>query len=412
MRVLFLSHRFPYPPTFGSKVRSFNAIRHLAREHEVTVHSMVRSAGEAAEVGGIAAFCKAHTAHRVHNLAQVAKIGAGLATPVSASEAFFHCTAMQRDINRALAQRSFDFIFVHCSAVGRYVENVTGLPKLMDFCDVDSRKWYDYVPHKPWPLNLGYRWEAWRVAAAERRVAGRFDRVTVATPGEARTLAEVGVHERVDWFPNGVDFDFFQPSTAPHDPELISFVGRMDYFPNEQGMVDFCADVWPRLKRERPALRLQIVGAEPTLRVQALARLEGVTVTGSVPDVRPFVQRSALTVVPLTIARGTQNKILESMAMGVPVVSSVVAAGGVDAIAGEHLLAAANADETFEMTLRILNDPAERTRLAQAGLARARSHHSWSSAMQRMDGIIGACLKAANGAPLPRVATASSVGAE
>ncbi len=407
MRVLFLSHRFPYPPTFGSKVRSFNAIRHLAREHEVTVHSMVRSADEAAQAGGIAAFCKAHHAHRVHNLVQVGKIGATLATPMAASEAFFHCTSMQRDIDRAIAQRSFDFIFVHCSAVGRYVEHVTGLPKLMDFCDVDSRKWHDYVPHKPWPLSLGYRWEAWRVAAAERRVAGRFDRVTVATPGEARTLAEVGVHERVDWFPNGVDFDYFQPSMQAHDPDLISFVGRMDYFPNEQGMVDFCAQVWPRLKRERPALRLQIVGAVPSARVQALGRLDGVTVTGSVPDVRPYVQRSALTVVPLKIARGTHNKIHESMAMGVPVVSSVVAAGGVDAVAGQHLLAAGSADETLEMTLRILRDPAERARLAEAGLQRVRSHHSWSSAMQRLDSIIASCVSEAVGAAGP---AASPVG--
>ena len=398
MRVLFLSHRFPYPPTFGSKVRSFNAIRHLARDHEVSVHSTVRSADEAAQSAGIAAFCTEYRAHRVHNLAQVGKIAATLPTQISASEAFFHSTSMQRAIDRALARRSFDFVFAHCSAVGRYVEKVVGLPKLMDFCDVDSRKWHDYVAYKPWPLNLGYRWEAWRMAATERRVSQHFDRVTVATPGEARTLEQVGVRERVDWFPNGVDFDYFRPSTEAHDPDLITFVGRMDYFPNEQGVADFCAQVWPRLRRERPSLRLQIVGAEPTTRVQALGRLAGVTVSGSVPDVRPYVQRSALTVVPLTIARGTQNKILESMAMGVPVVSSAVAAGGVDAVAGEHLLAAGSPDQTLEMILRVLGSPAERARLAEAGLARAQSHHSWTSAMQRMDTIIGQCLKGSDGA--------------
>ena len=374
MRVLFISHRFPYPPTFGSKVRSFNAIRHLARDHEVTVHSMVRSSEEAAEIGGIAAYCHAYHAQRVHNAAQIGKIAATLATPMSASEAFFHCGAMQREIDRALASRSFDFIFAHCSAVGRYVEKVDGLPKLMDFCDVDSKKWHDYVAYKPWPLSLGYRWEAWRMAATERRMSRCFDRITVATPGEARTLAEVGVRERVDWFPNGVDFEYFQPSMQAHDPELITCVGRMDYFPNEQGMVDFCSQVWPRLKRERPALRLQIVGAEPTIRVQGLGRLEGVSVTGSVPDVRPYVQRSAVTVVPLTIARGTQNKILESMAMGVPVVSSTTAAGGVDAEPGEHLLAACGPDETFEMVQRVLDNPSERARLSEAGI---RNHIYW-----------------------------------
>ena len=198
MRILFLSHRFPYPPTFGSKVRAFNVIRHLAHDHEVTVLSLARSADEQNEAAGIAPHCHAHRAFRVRNAAQVAKIAATLPTMVSASEAFFHSAALQREVDRALRARSFDFIFAHCSAVGRYVEHVDGLPKLMDFCDVDSRKWSDYVAHKPWPLALGYRWEAWRMAGAERRIAARFDHVTVATKGEVDTLAQIGVHDRVD----------------------------------------------------------------------------------------------------------------------------------------------------------------------------------------------------------------------
>lgn len=388
MRILSLAHRFPYPPTFGSKVRAFNVIRHLAREHEVTVLSLARSADEEREAAGIAPFCHEHRAFRVHNVVQAAKIAATLPTVVSASEAFFHSAALQREINRQLARHSFDFIFANCSAVGRYVEHVNGLPKLMDFCDVDSRKWSDYVAFKPWPLSMGYRWEAWRMASAERRMAGRFDRVTVATKGEVDALAEIGVHERVDWFPNGVDSEFFQASIEPFDADLISFVGRMDYFPNEQCMVEFCASTWPLLRRVRPSLRLQIVGAAPTERVLGLGRIEGVTVTGSVPDVRPYVQRSALTIAPLKIARGTQNKILESMAMQVPVVSSRIAAAGVDAIPGEHLYVADSPPEVCDSILRCVGDPTERARIGHAGRARILSHHSWPSSMERLDHIV------------------------
>ena len=398
MRILLLAHRFPYPPTFGSKVRTFNVIRHLAKSHELTVLSLARSRGELEEAAGIAPFCHEHRAFPVRNLVQAAKIAATLPTSVTASEAFFHSRAMQREIDAQLANKSFDFVFANCSAVGRYVERQRGIPMLMDFCDVDSRKWADYVAHKPWPLSLGYRWEAWRMAAAERRLSRRFDQITVATPGEAQTLAQIGVSERVDWFVNGVDVDYFRPSTSPHDPDLITFVGRMDYFPNEQCMVDFCAGVWPRLRQARPALQLQIVGAAPTARVRALARVPGVTVTGSVPDVRPYVQRSALTVAPLTIARGTQNKILEAMAMEVPVVASSVAAAGVDAVAGEHLLAADTPQEVCAAVLRLLDDPAERARLAQAGRARVLSHHAWPSAMKRLDGIIERCIRQPRGA--------------
>ena len=162
----------------------------------------------------------------------------------------------------------------------------------------------------------------------------------------------------------------------------------MDYFPNEQCMVEFCAETWPRLRRARPSLRLQIVGAAPTPRVLALAGVDGVTVTGPVPDVRPYVRRSALTITPLRIARGTQNKILESMAMEVPVVSSGIAAAGVDAVPGEHLLVADSAEALCDAVLRICGDGAERDRLARAGRARVLSHHAWPNAMQRLDGII------------------------
>ena len=400
MRVLFLCHRFPYPPTFGSKVRAFNVIKHLARDHEVTVLSLARSAAEAEEASGIAAFCHAHRAYRVHSLVQVAKLAVTLPSSVTASEAFFHSSALQRDIDQSLAHKSFDFVFAHCSAVGRYVEAVSDIPKLMDFCDVDSRKWLDYVAHKPWPLKLGYRWEARRMAAAERRMAQRFEQVTVATPGEVETLAQTGVHERVDWFPNGVDFDYFQPTEAAYDPNVISFVGRMDYFPNEQAMVDFCAEVWPKLRRARPDLQLKIVGAAPTAQVLNLAHLDGVTVTGSVPDVRPFVRSSALTIAPLKIARGTQNKILEAMAMRVPVVCSTIAANGVDAIAGEHLLSADEPDQICDTILRVLGDARERERLAQAGRERALAHHAWPNAMARLDAIVERCRGSAARRPI------------
>jgi glycosyltransferase involved in cell wall biosynthesis len=191
-----------------------------------------------------------------------------------------------------------------------------------------------------------------------------------------------------DWFPNGVDTAFFAPSADDYERDLVSFVGRMDYFPNQQGVQRFCANVLPELRRRRPGTRFEIVGADPPESIRDLGRLPGVTVTGSVPDVRPYVTRAALTVAPLEIARGTQNKILESMAMGVPVVCSRQAVGGVDAVPGEHLLAHDDDAQCAAAVLRVLDDPAERARLAQAGRERVLSHHSWSSSMRRVDSLI------------------------
>jgi glycosyltransferase involved in cell wall biosynthesis len=162
----------------------------------------------------------------------------------------------------------------------------------------------------------------------------------------------------------------------------------MDYYPNQECMFDFCATVLPLIRQRRPGVRLLIVGADPSPAVKKLGELPGVTVTGAVPDVRPYVRRSAVMVAPLNIARGTQNKILESMAMGVPVVTSRAAAGGVDAVPGEHFLVAGGHGEQVAAILRLLEDRGERERLSVAGRTRMLSHHAWASSMRRLDVII------------------------
>ncbi len=171
----------------------------------------------------------------------------------------------------------------------------------------------------------------------------------------------------------------------------------MDYYPNQQAVREFCEQVLPRIQNRRDSAKMLIVGANPDPSVTRLAQRPGVEVTGSVADVRPYVQKSALTVAPLRIARGTQNKILESMAMRVPVVSSEEAAGGVDAVPGKHLLTASSPADYEERILRLLEDRSERGRLADAGRERVLSHHNWQKSMWRLDGIIADCLAHSNG---------------
>ena len=153
-------------------------------------------------------------------------------------------------------------------------------------------------------------------------------------------------------------------------------------------MVAFCRDVLPRIRREQPAVRLTIVGANPTRSVRKLGDLDCVTVTGTVDDVRPYVRRAAVAVAPLQIARGTQNKILEAMALGTPVVASGLAAAGVDAVAGEHLLAGNAPEEIAAQVLKLLKSSSERERCAKAGRQRVAERHDWGAAMARLDGIL------------------------
>lgn len=316
-----------------------------------------------------------------------------LLTSRPSSEGYFYSSSLHRQIRQTLAEIHYDLIFVHCSSVAQYVENVSGIPKILDFTDMDSQKWLIYSRVRHFPLSWEYWIEGTKLQRKEALLARKFDVCTCATQAELATLVGYGTGAQADWFPNGVDTEYFHVSERPYDPNTISFVGRMDYYPNQEGMTTFCRTTLPLLKARRPQIKLLIVGANPPVAIRRLAEIPGVTVTGYVPDVRPYVQGSALTVAPLQIARGTQNKVLESMAMGVPAVVSEQVATGVDAVPGKHLLTAIDPADFCEAILNLIKDTSKRERLSRAARERVLSHHTWQGAMNRLDGIIASCLK-------------------
>ena len=392
MKILYVCHRFPFPPKRGGKIRPFNMIRHLHASHDVTVASLARSRAEAEEGRGIVPYCSRYEMARVSDPLQAARMVARLPTPVPSSFGYFHSPALARRIRRLLRSTAFDVVFVHCSSVARYVSHATNVAKILDFGDMDSQKWLDYARLRPFPLNLGYRLEGMKLVAEEKRLARAFDVCTTTTRAEWNRLESYATGAATDWFPNGVDSDYFAPAGERYDADTISFIGRMDYYPNQECMIGFCRDVFPLIRERRAGAKLVIVGADPSAEIRKLAEMPGVTVTGSVQDVRPYLRSSAVMVAPLRIARGTQNKILEAMAAGVPVVTSAAAAGGVDAVAGTHLQVADTPADIAAATLQMMSDPATRQRFALAGRARMLSHHAWDKSMQRLDRIIERCV--------------------
>jgi len=385
-RILYVTHRMPYPPHGGARVRAYQCIRHLAVHNSVTVAAPVRSRDEAAAARALA---EAHGVTvltrpigRARALSQAAW---GAATWRPASMGYFDAPGLGAAIRRAHEDEPFDLAIVHSSAVAPYVAALDGVAKVLDFVDMDSCKWRDYARHTRFPTNLVHRREAVTLARAEGRFARRFDLCLTATAHEAASLRDIAGDVPNAVVRNGVDLAYYGPGDEAYDPDTLCFVGRMDYFPNEQAVVAFCRDVLPRIRGVRPAARLRIVGADPTPTVRALADRPGVTVTGGVPDVRPYVRGAAATVVPLKVARGTQNKILESMAMGVPVIASTVAARGVAATPGEHLLTASTPSATAAHALRLMDGSAERDRLARAGRRAAVDHFAWAATLEALD---------------------------
>ncbi|MDX2165634.1 MAG: TIGR03087 family PEP-CTERM/XrtA system glycosyltransferase [Deltaproteobacteria bacterium] len=401
MKILYVCHRLPYPPVRGGKIRPFNTIRHLARTHQVTVATLAHSADEAAQGAALADHCHAVIVERTHAVSRLLRAAACVPTAVPSTMGYFHSPRLARRLDAAIARVGYDLVLVHSSSMMRYVLPAAG-PTIADFGDVDSQKWLAYGRHKPWPSAWLYRLEGHKLQRAEARLAAACDVGTCTTRAELETLRSLAVDTPLDWFPNGVDTEYFRARGAAYDPDTICFVGRMDYYPNQQAALELCREILPLLRAARPALQLLIVGAEPPRAIRRLAALPGVRVTGTVADVRPLLERAALSVAPLRIARGTQNKILESLAMGVPVVCSTLAAGGVDAVPGEHLVTADGPRACADAVLRLLDDPAARARLAQAGRARVESHHAWAASMQRLDAIIARCLAARRTGVPPR----------
>ncbi|MFK8030978.1 MAG: TIGR03087 family PEP-CTERM/XrtA system glycosyltransferase [Gammaproteobacteria bacterium] len=389
MRVLFVCHRFPFPPKRGGKIRPFNIISHLTRSgHEVTVCSLARDEEEAKAGAGLKEHCHDYRVSVTGKVLPMLRMVLRLPTPVPASMGYFFTRELKNNIDELLASEKFDLIFVHCSSVAQFVSHVTDTPKILDFGDMDSQKWQIYSSFKPFPLSVGYLYEGVRLEREEKRLAKRFDLSTCTTKAELDTLDSYQAANSTGWFPNGVDASFFKPLDITPEEDAIGFVGRMDYYPNQLAMYDFCADVLPLIKAKKPGVKLYIIGAEPIPKVVALGDIEGVTVTGTVDDIRAYVQNCQLTVAPLEIARGTQNKILESMAQEVPVVCSAQAAGGVDAVPSEHLLVATSPQEYADQILKLLDDPQYRNQMAKASRERVLSNHDWQQSMLRLDKLI------------------------
>jgi sugar transferase (PEP-CTERM/EpsH1 system associated) len=303
------------------------------------------------------------------------------------SVAYFWSPRLQRRILDVAQSVTFDLIMVHCAFVAHYVTNVPAKLKILDFGDLDSGKWFDYSRHRRFPLSIGYGLEAKKLRKYEKRFAQQFNYCTVTTSGELEEYERLNVGVPSTVIPNGVDFQ--NPSHRDNDKSrVIAFVGRMDYFPNIDGMLYFVREIFPRIRRIVPSAELKIIGSNPNASIRELSSIPGITVTGHVPEVGSFLQDAAVSVAPLRIARGTQNKILESMALGVPVVATPIAAKGVQAVPNKHLLVAEDPEDFARQVINIFENHALRRDLTESARRRIEKVHSWQGSMAILDDIL------------------------
>jgi sugar transferase (PEP-CTERM/EpsH1 system associated) len=326
----------------------------------------------------------------------------GLVTGEALSLAYYRSRELRSWVDATIDSKGITHAVVFSSSMAQYLQRArhTGLCRVADFCDVDSDKWRQYAQARSGPARWFFTREADRLLVAERAIAQEFDATLFVTRAEAdlfRALAPESV-QRVGHFDNGVDTDYFDPGARFESPygealddrgtkqrPVIVFTGAMDYWANVDAVEWFVAEVWPRIRARAPQARFYIVGSKPTRAVQMLARNDGVQVTGRVPDVRPYLAHADVAVAPLRIARGTQNKVLEALAMARPVVCTSHAASGLelsaDAGLRTHDDAAEFADAVLAMAEKDANLP---------GRARVTESFGWRANLSEVDRLLEA----------------------
>jgi sugar transferase (PEP-CTERM/EpsH1 system associated) len=378
MKILYLAHTCPYPPNRGDRIRCYHILEHLAQRHALTLVYPAFTDEDLEHQASLQRYCEAVFAIKYNRLLCYSSCFLSLFGNYPLSVAFFH----SRTLKKLLQTLSPDFVLADCSTMAPYVIDLP-CPRILDFVDIDSQKWHFFSKMTRFPYSLVYRLESKRLSQFERFLTHQFDYCLVTSQYEKSLLNDFS---NVAVLPNGVDQQYFSARDMPTDGNII-FTGVMNYFPNSEPVLHFRRDIFPLIKSKVPSARFVIAGMHPTAQVRALADRD-TTVTGFVPDIREYLSRASVCVVPLRIAMGVQNKILEAMAMGVPVVASPLANRGVNATHGREILVADDPASFADATVTVLKDQRLRESITENAKKFVAQNFSWEKNLRHLDELI------------------------
>ena len=394
--ILFLAHRIPYPPTKGDKIRAYHFLAHLARTHVVHLACFVDDPEDWQHADHLRTLCtECHFAALTRARAWRSALSA-LARNEAVSVAEARDAALAAWIGNLAQRRPIRCVFAYSAAMAQYLARgpAHGLRRIIDFVDVDSEKWGQMAAFHRWPRSWLYRRESEQLRAFDREAVMGCDHCLFVSPTEAQLFQQLipSAIGRVVVIPNGVDSGHFSPELRlprPFGPggPVVAFTGDMSYWPNEDAVLWFAQQVLPRLRSEHPDLRFMVVGRRPGRRLRRSAARLGFTLTGAMPDVRPFLAHSAVAVAPLRVAQGVPNKVLEAMAMAKAVVATPAAVAGLRVRAGQDIVLAADPDSFARAIARAL-DPQFARAVGAHARARVFADYAWAPSLRILDRLV------------------------
>lgn len=390
VKVVFLCQRVPYPPDRGDRITTWHILQHcLLLGAEVRVGCFAEEARDAEALHFLRERCQAVEAPMLRRTPWQKLLSLrGLLTGQALTLPFFRHRALQATVDHWLQNDPPDLIFVYSSSMAQHVLDRRGAKKVMHFAELDSDKWRQFAARSGPIGKWLYGREARTLLAFEAEVARDFDRSLVVSDVEQGLFIKQIPGVVPDVLPNGVDVEHFcSAGDARREPHTLVFTGVMDYEPNVDGVCWFADNCWLALREQFPDAKLLIVGSKPLPAVQALAQRPGIEVTGRVATTPPFFDRATIAIAPLRLARGVQNKVLEALSMGLPVVATPQAAQGLGEVPMGVLRIARTPQATIAHITELWRDPARARSDGQAAASFVRAHWRWQNTYARLDAL-------------------------
>ena len=384
MRILCLTSRLPYPPDRGDRLRAFHFIEHLSDEHELTLISFVADESEQEHLASLRAYCRDVHVLRMSPRLSALTVAGNLWRREPLQVLYYRLNAMRRLVDELAATTTFDAAYVHLFRMAPYVVNQPELYRIVDLTDVISREIDLSLPYRGFLSRLLYQVERPRIAEYERWVARTFEETWLISRADQQLLAPDCPGANIQVVSNGVDLVRFHPTGQAPQANSLIFVGHLRVFHNIDAAIHLVRDLLPLVQQQVPNCTLQLVGADPDPIIEELGSNPAVTVTGYVPDLNEHLNRCAVFVAPLRFAAGIQNKALEAMAAGRPVVTTSLINQGLGARPGQEILIADAPEAMVQQIVALFRDERLREQIGQRGRQFVECNYTWNHVVERM----------------------------
>jgi sugar transferase (PEP-CTERM/EpsH1 system associated) len=388
MKILFLTSRFPYPAIGGDKLRAFNIIKYLAKQHEITALSLYEKSTDLNELANFKNYVYDVITFKIPPFFSYLKSFIGLFSTLPVQTHYYFSSKIKKFINEELKRQKYDLIFVHLIRMAEYVKDKSDYVKLIDLTDAIS---LNYERAKKYRQGI-FRWvnllESKRVRKYESETSNYFDTAFVISGVDKDYINSISENDNLEVLENGVDLDFFHPNDFSAPEERIIFLGNMRTFPNQDAAFYFANEIFPKLLQRLPDLHFYIIGVYPPKKILALNSQPNIHVTGFVDDVRPYIWSSIAAVSPMRVGAGLQNKILECMACGMPVITTSLGNEGINACNQKEIFIAEREEDYLKIILKLLESAQYREDIGKNARSFIEKKYRWDSVLSKLDEII------------------------